>query len=390
MADAATSASESSESAAQRDADNDVYVPGGTPWENYTLPELISMVTNQASVPHLQRLAEDWRTTGTEIVDASDLLADALDDLMNFWSGESAEQARTAVALNAQWVTDLGETTRQMGDPIEDAAGALKAAQEQMPRLPEPNPAPQTTSAPAGAVDTQTLTGSPFGAAIAGTAVSTDSAFAAQQRQAQLHQAAVETMRRFEAAAMAVDQSTPRFTGPSQTLLPRPEYPQTGGVGSDQWLTTIAMTTGVSMRWQMLTGGDFTGTTSSQGVGGPGSLDKLAGAGTSGFGGGYGGFSGLSSGSFGGGGGRARPGAYAGTGEPPPSSNSATRPAGVSPAGAGSSMGRGGMGMGYMPMGAGLAGMGMGAGGDHRRRFPLDRTDPFQTEQKASPPVIGL
>jgi hypothetical protein len=46
------------------------------------------------------------------------------------------------------------------------------------------------------------------------------------------------------------------------------------------------------------------------------------------------------------------------------------------------------------PMGgAPMAGMGMGgqAGGQaHRRRVPFDADDPFDTGEKASPPVIGL
>jgi hypothetical protein len=47
---------------------------------------------------------------------------------------------------------------------------------------------------------------------------------------------------------------------------------------------------------------------------------------------------------------------------------------------------------GMMPM-APMAGMGagaQGAGQAHRRRVPFDADDPFDTGEKASPPVIGL
>jgi hypothetical protein len=43
--------------------------------------------------------------------------------------------------------------------------------------------------------------------------------------------------------------------------------------------------------------------------------------------------------------------------------------------------------MGATPMGAG--GM-VGSTQPHRRRVPYDADDPFDTGQKASPPVIGL
>jgi hypothetical protein len=45
--------------------------------------------------------------------------------------------------------------------------------------------------------------------------------------------------------------------------------------------------------------------------------------------------------------------------------------------------------MGAAPLGAGM-GSGAGNGEGHRRRFPFDAEDPFDTGQKASPPVIGL
>ena len=44
--------------------------------------------------------------------------------------------------------------------------------------------------------------------------------------------------------------------------------------------------------------------------------------------------------------------------------------------------------MGATPMGAG--GMMGAAAQAHRRRVPYDADDPFDTGQKASPPVIGL
>ena len=210
------------------------------------------MVADQASVPQLERLALDWRTAGDGIVDTADYLADALDDLMNYWSGSSAEAARHTVALNAQWVSDLGTTARDMGGPIDEAAGALKAAQEAMPTLPEVAPVAQPGSAPINAEQAAALTGSPLGGAVAAAAAGSRSAFAAQAEQAESKRVAVETMQRFE---------TRRGRHrPGHAPVPRPER-QAGARATTSsstrapatWVSQVTTTTGIDMRWKLLT-----------------------------------------------------------------------------------------------------------------------------------------
>ncbi|MFC7613086.1 WXG100 family type VII secretion target [Actinokineospora soli] len=126
----------------------DRYVVGGVNWESYTLEALIAMVADNASPAQLVQLADDWRQAGSEVSDSAAVLETALAQLMEFWSGTAAEQAREDVAANAQWLADLGDTAHQIGDPIQEAAGALKAAQDAMPALPPPlrstRPAPWT------------------------------------------------------------------------------------------------------------------------------------------------------------------------------------------------------------------------------------------------------
>src|SRR5207249_5524104 len=142
------------------------------------------------NVADLVMLADDWRATGGEIVDTARELADALDRLMDFWSGNAAEQARTAVALNAQWVSDLGATATEMGAPIDDAAGALRSVQNAMPGV-----TAQITPAavPADAATASALAG-PMGAAIAGTSAASASAFTAQTAQVVQKSEAVDAM----------------------------------------------------------------------------------------------------------------------------------------------------------------------------------------------------
>lgn len=366
----------------------DRYVTGGVNWAAFTLEELVGMVADKASVPQLQRLADDWRQTGDGVVDAADYLADALDDLMDFWSGESADKARDAVALNAQWVGDLGTTAKEMGGPIEEAAGALKSAQDAMPKLPPVPPAVVPGSAFRGAEEARFVTdGSPLGAAVGATAAGSESAFAAQAEQEELKRVAIETMQRFEAAAVGIDRATPRFQEQSDQLRPRVDDLELTP-GGDVWVSAVNVAAGVDLRWQLLTGRNDA--TASQRAGG--SFDDGAGfsglsgggsvTGVGGGGGGLGVLPGPVSGRAAGGGTPDHVGGITG-GRP----GLPTGPAGAMPSASGGAGGMAG------PMGAPMAGMGAGgqAGGQpHRRRVPFDADDPFDTGQKASPPVIGL
>ncbi len=365
----------------------DHYVSGGVNWAAFTLEQLVSMVADKASVPQLERLADDWRQTGDGVVDAADYLADALDDLMDFWSGESAREARTTVALNAQWVGDLGHTAKEMGDPIEEAAGALKSAQEAMPKLPEVPPTTLPGSAPRAADEARLVTeGSPLGAAVGATSGGAESAFQAQAQQEELKRVAIETMQRFEQAAVGIDRATPQFQEASTELRPRVDDLDLTP-GGDVWISNVNVATGVDLRWQLLTG--MNDSTSAQRING-GAYD--AGPGSS-FAGGFSGGAGASLGS--GGGATMLPGPVSGrsglgdlgdrAGAPSPRGGVPTVPAGASPG----TPHHGGM-MGPMaPMGGmGMAGQGMGQA--HRRRVPFDADDPFDTGEKASPPVIGL
>jgi hypothetical protein len=374
-------------------AASDYYVNGGVNWPGFTLVELVGMVADQASVPQLERLALDWRTAGDGIVDTSDYLADALDDLMNYWSGASAEKARYSVALNAQWVSDLGTTARDMGGPIDEAAGALKAAQEAMPKVPSVSPVAQPGSAPISAEQAATLTRSPLGAAVGATAAGSQSAFTAQAEQAEAKRVAVETMQRFETAAVGIDRGTPQFLGQNSELVPRGDD-LVFDPSSGTWVTQITTTTGVDMRWKLLTNLPLDATSAQRALGGlEGSgLGLISGSftGLGGIGGGNGSMNlgpiaGGSS-ALGGVGGEGAGGL--GGGIPGRGGSLPTAPAGAVIGGPNSPSGMGG-GMGAAPMGAGM-GMGAAAAQAHRRRVPYDADDPFDTGQKASPPVIGL
>lgn len=363
----------------------DRYVVGGVNWESYTLEALIAMVADNASPAQLVQLADDWRQAGNEVTDAASVLELALAQLMEFWSGYAAEQARSDVAANAQWLGDLGSTAHQIGDPIHEAAGALKAAQDAMPALPAPSPVPPARAAEGA--DLALQNGGPLAAAISGTATGAESAFAAEQQQAQLKAVAVEAMRRFEGAAIGIDEATPAFspqTVPGATTPP--VDPGTPSRQVDPPATKPPATDGE--RWNDLTDGGTTasGTGSATGSssdgfaarGGPGGAAYLGGGAT-----------GLTEGNPGAAARPPQPGAGVGLTETFNPGNrpaaAAAGPIGGGPTGAGTGMGGG------MPMGAGMgAGAGAGQSDEHHRRYPFDAENPFANDQKASPPVIGL
>jgi hypothetical protein len=357
-------------------ASSDYYVSGGVNWPGFTLEELVAMVAEKASVPQLERLALDWRTAGDGIVDTADYLANALDDLMNYWSGPSADKARSTVALNAQWVSDLGTTARDMGAPIDEAAGALKAAQETMPNMPAIAPAAQPGSAPINSEQAAALTGSPLGGAVGAAAAGSRSAFA---------------MQRFENAAVGIDRATPRFLGQNDKLVPRDEGlvfdPATG-----EWVKKVTTVTGIDMRWDLLTNLPIDATTAQRALGladGNGNFGLINGniTGVGGIGGGGSGGMSLSPIS----GGNSAVGAIGGgtpegVGGGVPARGGALPTSAAGVIGGSNAHGVGGP-MGAAPMaGGGL----MGGTQPHRRRVPYDADDPFDTGQKASPPVIGL
>jgi hypothetical protein len=397
----------------QAAATSDWYVTGGVNWPGFTLLELVTMVAQGASVPQLERLALDWRNAGDGIVDTADFLADALADLMNYWTGTSAEAARNTVALNAQWVLDLGVTARDMSGPIDESAGALKAAQEAMPQLPEAaqlaalqgqevQQAPaaqgatfqqaavaQQASAPINAQRAAALTGSPMGGAVGATAAGSRSAFADQAEQGEAKRVAVETMQRFESATVGIDRATPRFLGQNSELVPRDDL--INGPGDEGFADQVARARGLDKRWDLLTKLPLDATTAQRLAGIDGAnLGLISGnfTGVGGIGGGgagamnlgpitgnTSGIPGIGGEAAGGAGGGAVPAARGG----------------VLPTSAAGAIGAANSAHGMAgPVGAAPMAGGAGAAAAHRRRVPYDADDPFDTGQKASPPVIGL
>lgn len=400
---------------------DDRWVDGNVNWDNYELAPLTGMVALPASPSQVDTVAALWRTNGAAITQGAENLSQSLTALMNFWQGAAAQQAAESVTASASWISAVGDTAAKVADQIENAGGALRSAQATMPGQPT-NPFWSSYNAAAGG-SSAGAAGGPVGAAAGAMSGGLTSMFGASANQNADKQQAVQTMQRFEQAAMSIDTSTPQFQPPpswgpaSGTPGGRRMSPiNVSGAGSGSVVTSNGAlgNGGVTVpsfadssvgRWNALTGG---------GTGGSGSLGGLGGgAGTAGAGGG-GGALGLFGGFGGGLGGEseaerraaasASGGAGVGSGAGPGvSSGGAVASASPDdPAMAGKAGGAPGSG-GLMEevdgpmMGGGMMGGGMmggqgargGAEGEHKRRIPFEE-DPFLTGLKAAPRVIGL
>ena len=403
--------------------ENDRWVNGGVNWNGYGLESLIRMVADKSSVGQLHALAGEWSRHGAAVVRASDDLETALGKLMNFWHGTASDEAVRGVMTNARWIGELGNTAQQMSGPIEDAAGALKSAQDTMPGMPKNH---ALATAGGGAVAGFAVAGpigAAFGAAIGGIA----SAFGFGNSKKKMKRKAVQTMERYEGALLGIDGGTPQFGGPSNganpgdPLNPRPTQPIDRapappapiGVGAakpepppvvgDRG-TDPSFAFGPEGRWQSLTG-----------LGPGGGSSGLPGFGAGGGGAGGLGGSGLGLGGFPGGM-PGMPGAGGGMGGPAGRGGVGAGRGGVGGARGAGGRGAGGRGGGY-PGGKGSGGrgdrefrgrgrfsksgaLGQGAGaggrredeeddGEHRRTVPIEE-DLFSSDLKAAPPVIGI
>jgi hypothetical protein len=388
---------------AERSSD-DAYVAGGTHWDGYSHKALFKMVWEKADPTHVERLADTWQRQGASISERSDELQRSLAKLLQHWSGGAADEASRTVLRNAAWLSDLGETATRMAAPVEHAAGALRSAQQQMPAPPEGF----SWGSLAGGAAAGAAFGGPAGAAIGAVLGGVGSFFASASKKRKLKRRAVQTMQRFETAALDVDGSTPAFGGPAAGG---------GGAGAGGPGATPGSGIGTPPVVRVPPGGStgdaaHGGSTGTSGAGGPGSGSGSGDSTVPSFASGSDArWNALTSGPGGAGFDAAKLGLGAGKpGAGLPGANGlwgglpGVFPPGLGPTGRGAGGGRGGVGGGVgggllrgRP-GAGGAGYGPGAIGrrgegdedsEHERRYPFEE-DPFALDAKAAPPVIGL
>lgn len=384
-------------------SDDDHYVTGGTNWNGYSLESLIRMVADQANPAQLQFLADTWRRQGGKLSASADNLQRSLHTLMQYWTGAGADEAMTKVASNSQWISDIGATSSQIAEPVDDSGGALRSAQSTMPGAPKGGFWSGLGTA-GGAAAAGFAVGGPFGAAAGAVLGGIASAFGFGSSKKKLKKKAVQTMTRYEDAILGIDRATPQFGQsadgnvnpiwnqpgsrpgvgnlPGGGHLPPGTGTGPGGVdvpgnspgirpGGVDLGTTPSFADSPSGRWASMTGtGPYgLGSGGLGGVGGGLGEDALrAGRGLGG---------GVGMGALGAGG-MPMAGGFGGRGDIERGANRYAR------AGA---AGRAGM-NGYGPGGMG-AGTNKEEDQEHKRRFPVEE-DLFTGDLRAAPPVIGL
>jgi hypothetical protein len=385
-------------------ADDDHYVTGGTNWNGYSLESLIKMVADQASPSQLQFLADTWRRQGGKLSASADNLQRSMYTLMQYWTGAGADEAMSKVGSNSQWIADIGATSTQIAEPVDDSGGALQSAQSTMPGHPKGGFWSAMGTA-GGAAAAGFAVGGPFGAAAGAVLGGIASAFGFGSSKKKLKKKAVQTMTRYEDAILGIDRATPQF-GRSADGNVNPIWNQPGsrpGVGTMPGGVHLPSGTGTNPGGVdvpgnspgIRPGGVDIGTTPSFADSPSGRWASMTGAGPYGLG--AGGISGV-------GGGLGEDALRAGRGFGAGVGMGALGAGGMPMAG-GFGGGRGDLERGpnrYARAGAaGRAGMngygpgGMGAGAnkeedqEHKRRFPVEE-DLFTGDLRAAPPVIGL
>lgn len=369
---------------------DDTYVTGGVHWNGYSLEALQRMVGDHANPSQLDMLADEWARHGDRIGRAAKDLSRSLSRLMTFWSGTASEDASRTVVANAAWVAEMAATAKNMADPIQDAGGALRSAQDTMPGKPSSAWYATAGGGAAAGFAVGGPVGAAFGAALGGIA----SAFGFGSNKKKLKRKAVQTMQRFEAAVLGIDGTTPRFGGPAIGVnpgtgpggtpppgvgVPGPGVSVPGGPSHPGWngggpvgggTTTPSFAPPFNSGWE----GRWQGLTNYGGSPNPGA----------------GGLNGLGAGAFGLGAGGLGAGRGLGAG-----AGAGMRGGGNGRVG-GPGAGRFGRVNGFGDAGRGYGAGGAGAGGrkeedgEHRRRVPIEE-DPFAiTDMKSAPPVIGL
>jgi hypothetical protein len=362
----------------------DRYVTGGVAWDGYGLKPLIRMVADQANPAQVDAVADLWRTHGAAISQSAEALTQSLNTLMTYWQGAAAAQAAEAVTRNANWISQVGTTATSVASSIEDASGALRSAQSTMPGAPSSSFWSGFGSAAGGAA-AGAMIGGPFGAAAGAMIGGLASVFGFGDNEKKLKRQAVQTMQRYEQAAVGIDTATPGFTAPTAgvtgtdgTTVGTTGAPGTGvgtlptgpivPTGPSDFQSTIpSFAAGATARWDALTGGGGLG-----GLGGLGGADH--GMGGAGFG--IGGIGGLGRAGLLAAGGRAGGAAAmeeeaAGRGGSSLLEEADGRPSGTPYGPGGSRSGR------------------KSDDREHRRRIPFE-DELFATGMKAVPAVIGL
>ncbi|KOX32548.1 hypothetical protein ADK67_07770 [Saccharothrix sp. NRRL B-16348] len=391
-------------------------------WMTYTHQQLWEMINTGVDLKAASSAQTDWATVSKSLGEVQTLLAKAIGQSSQAWTGESAERAREALESVEKWALNTSEHADNVAKCIATEIDHVQTAREMMP---PPAPAPPVVTPVGDAPSTPVATPTPLAtprSPLAGTRLVEDAGYRTPSLTSQdglaagstplvrspgaftgidtiagpaidsvvtadaTHRQAAEVMAMFQQNSYEVDRTVPSFSPPTNPVAPPPPPPVVvtpnppgtdgSGGGSGGGGSAVVNNPGGSTPNQR-----------------PGGTSPQFGRG--GFAGGRGGFGGRGAmptpvGASGGGGGGPLAGPGAATGALGPDRGSANpgsvtsqfqAPKSVTP--------QSGM-IGAAPMAAPPPVAGGGEKDRNRPGYLEDDDNVFGVDRKAAPPVIGL
>ncbi len=181
-------------------------------WASRSHRELYDAVHNNNDPGQTGEIGAEWGQFGAELTESARVINERVAATETGWTGESADGARTAIKMLAEWVTQTAATAVEVGKRVEDQSNIMENARASMPEPVE--------------FDWNQATGAFSGGGLQGFASSAADVQAANDTARAAHEQAVAVMTTMENESRSVDGSTPLFTAPFNPVTGRVEAPQ--------------------------------------------------------------------------------------------------------------------------------------------------------------------
>ncbi|MEU4739914.1 PPE domain-containing protein, partial [Actinosynnema sp. NPDC023658] len=221
-------------------------------WMTYSHQQLWEMINTGVDLKAAGSAQADWAAVGKALGEVQELLAKAIGQSTQAWTGESAERAREALESVEKWALNTSEHADNVAKCIATEIDHVQTAREMMP---PPAPAPPVVTPVAGAavspvatptpvaaprspLITDRMTGSgsyaaPHDGSLASTPSRTAGAFTGIDTIAApavdsvvtadaTHRQAAEVMAMFQMNSYEVDRTVPSFSPPTNPVAPTP------------------------------------------------------------------------------------------------------------------------------------------------------------------------
>lgn len=179
---------------------NDLVLTTEQNWASKSHHELYESVHRNNDPGQTGEIGSEWARFGTGLSESARIINEGVAATESGWTGVSADKARTAINLLAQWVTETARKATELGDRVQEQSRIMETARAAMPEPVE--------------FDWNDAAGKLGKPGIADFAASAADVQAANEKSRAAHEQAVTVMKTMEQQSRAVDETTPRFTAP--------------------------------------------------------------------------------------------------------------------------------------------------------------------------------